>query len=313
MGSTEVIRLTETVPEDLDGGRADRAVAVMAGVSRSTAQQSIDAGGVSRDGQILARRDTVHHGDVLDMSISRTEVELAPESLEFDVVWEDAHLAVIDKPAGMVVHPGAGRGGGTLANGLLGRWPDVKGVGESNRWGIVHRLDRETSGAIVVAKTADAYLGLQTAIRDRAVTRRYLCLVRGDVDIPTGTIDAPINRDEKYPTRMRVDAAGRRSITHYRVAKRWPAETVTLLELTLETGRTHQIRVHLESIDYPVIGDRVYGRPARAGVDPGRVWLHAAHLGFDHPITGDRIEVDVPLPTDLATTLEVLDESPTPV
>jgi 23S rRNA pseudouridine1911/1915/1917 synthase len=209
-------------------------------------------------------------------------------------------VAVVDKPFGVVTHPGAGETGPTLAAGVLHRWPAVRGVGEADRWGIVHRLDRDTSGLLVIALDAAAESGLRQAIREHRVVREYLALVHGAPATPTGTIDAPIARDPTRPTRMRLDPTGRPAVTHYRVERSFAA--FTLLRVTLETGRTHQIRVHLAAIGLPVAGDRVYGRVAGAP----RLFLHAARLELDHPVTGVRVVANSPLPSDLAAVLATL-------
>ena len=282
------------VPHTLAGERADRVVAVLAEVSRATARSMIETRAVTVDGSPVVPRQKLAEGAEVEFEVPVPEPRLVPEEVAFEVTYEDDHLAVVDKPTGIVTHPGAGRTTGTLAAGLLHRWPSIRGVGEDGRWGIVHRLDRETSGLLVVALTADAYVGLRDAMRRRTVTRTYLALVHGRADVPTGTIDAPLARDPRHPTRFRVDSDGRHARTHYRVHTSWDA--MTLLEVTLETGRTHQIRVHLGSIGLPVAGDPVYGRDAGAP----RVFLHATRLAFDHPITAEPMEFESPLPDDLA-------------
>lgn len=288
------------VPPELAGERADRVVAVVAGVSRSVARSLIESGAATFDGSEVAPRQKVSAGSTLEYEIPETGPRLLPEEVAFGVRYEDDHIVVVDKPAGVVTHPGAGRATGTLASGILHRWPQVRGVGEDDRWGIVHRLDRDTSGLLVVALTRDAFDGLRESMRQRDIARTYLALVHGRPDPPTGTIDAPLGRDPRHPTRFRVDSEGRLARTHFRLAASW--SDVSLLEVTLETGRTHQIRVHLGSIGLPVAGDPVYGRFAGAP----RVFLHAARLGFEHPIDGNRLEVDSPLPSDLATVVDAL-------
>jgi 23S rRNA pseudouridine1911/1915/1917 synthase len=221
--------------------------------------------------------------------------ELEPEDVEFHVVYEDEHLLVVDKPAGVVVHPGAGHASGTLVHGLVGR----SAGGEEDRPGIVHRLDRDTSGLLVVARSEEAHERLQELVRRRELERGYLALVRGRPRSWRGTIDAPIGRDRDDPTRRSLDTdTPREAVTHFGVAELLGAHT--LLNVRLETGRTHQIRVHLAAIDLPVVGDRVYGVPDKA---LGRQFLHADNLGFEHPFTGARIEVESPLPDDLAAYL----------
>jgi len=294
------------VGEGLDGQRADKAIAALLRVSRSEAKRYFDEGTVSRGGLALRASDRIAAGDVLDLDVPERSVRLAPERIEFGVVYEDDELAVIDKPAGLVVHPGAGNSTGTLVGGLIHRWPQIEGVGEYPRWGIVHRLDRETSGALLIAKTREAHSALQAAIGARAVSRHYLALVHGIFPAPTGTIQAPLERDPTQPTRQRVAVTGRPATTHYSVRASWDDGAVSLLDVKLETGRTHQIRVHLNSIQRLVVGDPVYGRPGAPGVDPGRVWLHAARLEFSHPLTKAWIKAEVPLASDLSASLEAL-------
>jgi len=291
------------VPAELDGERADLIVARVAEVSRSLAKQMLDEGAALVDGERAAPRDRLQAGTFLDLEVPEPEPLLEPEEVSFEVRYEDEHLAVVDKPAGLVVHPGAGRRTGTLAAGLLHRWPGVHGVGDEGRWGIVHRLDRDTSGLLVVALDAAAYAGLREAMGRREVTRIYLALVHGRDVPPTGTIDAPLVRDPRHPTRFRVGRSGRFARTHYRRLAVWDGPGLTLLEVRLETGRTHQIRVHAASIGYPVAGDPVYGR---GGDGFTRLWLHAARLGFVHPVIGDDVEVAAPLPADLADALRKL-------
>jgi 23S rRNA pseudouridine1911/1915/1917 synthase len=304
MGSDSTQRLTLTVPDDMDGVRADRVVAALSGLTRSRVKGLFGEGGVTRSGEPLTHREPLAAGDTVEVIVPELDDQMHAEPIELDVVFEDEHLLVINKPAGLVVHPGAGRATGTLVHGLLHRWPEIRGVGQPGRWGIVHRLDRGTSGALLVAKTHDAYFGLRSAIDAREVARRYLCLVYGPPEMPTGTVDAPIGRDVRQPTRMRVTRDGRPAVTHYRVVEEW--EDIALLAVTLETGRTHQIRVHLQSVGLPVLGDRTYGRPGPEGIDPGRPWLHAAELALLHPVTSVPMDVSAPLPEDLAHGLEVL-------
>jgi 23S rRNA pseudouridine1911/1915/1917 synthase len=204
------------------------------------------------------------------------------------------------------VHPGAGRGGaGTLAAGILQHWPGVRGVGEEGRWGIVHRLDQDTSGLLVVALSPAAWPPLRRAMARHEVERTYLALVHGIPEAATGTIEAPLGRDPRRRGRVRVDVAGRAARTHYRCLSTWPGRDLSLLELRLETGRTHQIRVHLAAIGHPVVADTRYGRDD--GLAP-RTFLHAARLKFIHPITGAEVVVESPLPEDLEGALQRLGE-----
>ncbi len=289
------------VPPDLGGKRCDLVLARIGGFSRATARALVEAGVVRVDGVVVdSLRQEVAAGAVVEFESLAEDPGLQPAAVAFGVLYEDAHLAVIDKPAGVVTHPGAGDTGATLAAGVLHRWPSVRGVGAENRWGIVHRLDRDTSGVLVVALDEAAERGLRESIRAHRVVREYLALVHGAPATPTGTIDAPLGRDPARPTRMRIDPAGRPAVTHYRIEQGFGA--LTLLRVTLETGRTHQIRVHLAGVGMAVAGDRTYGR---AGATP-RTFLHAARLSFDHPVTGVLVDVSSPLPADLAAVLATL-------
>jgi 23S rRNA pseudouridine1911/1915/1917 synthase len=293
------------VPPGLAGERLDRIVAILGEMSRAQARQVIESAGVTVNDEIVtAPAHRVEGGAMLSFSLPAMPAALAAEDVDFSVIWEDDHVAVIDKPAGIVTHPGAGNSTGTLVGGLLYRWPQIEGVGEEGRWGIVHRLDKGTSGLLVVAKTVGALHGLRRMIKGRSVGRTYLALVQQPMAIETGTVDAPIDRDPSRPMRRRVHPAGRPARTHYRQLAAWPEHA--LLRVELETGRTHQIRVHLTAIEHPVVGDRTYGAAARDPADPGRVWLHSWKLAFEHPITGEEVSCEAPLPRDLIESLEVL-------
>jgi 23S rRNA pseudouridine1911/1915/1917 synthase len=295
-------RLTFTVPEDLDGERLDRVVAVLGKMSRSVARALVDAGSVTVDRSATGPKTRLVSGQTVAFDRPVPDEGLLPEPVDFAVVYEDDDVLVVDKPPGVVVHPGAGHATGTLAAGILHRHPGVAGVGQQDRWGLVHRLDRDTSGLLVVALTEAAYAGLADQIRARQVDRTYIALVDGTFGVPTGTIDAPIDRDPARPTRRRVSPDGRPARTHYEVVDAYPNQDVTLLRVRLETGRTHQIRVHLSAIDHPLVGDSLY-RSGPDRVPTPRLFLHAHRLAFDHPISGRRIEVESPLPADLAGVL----------
>ena len=298
------------LPDALDGERLDRVVAMLCDVPRSTAAELIDAGGVSVDGEVQTRRShRVHEGQEISLDVPppAAEVVVGPDpSVVLDVVHEDDDVVVIDKPAGLVVHPGAGHAHGTLAHGLLARYPELAGVGDPTRPGIVHRLDRDTSGLLVVARTAEAHRALTDELRARTVTRRYRTLVWGHVAEPRGLVDAPIARSPREPTRMAVVVGGRDARTAYEVVARYDLPVaVTELTCLLETGRTHQIRVHLRAIGHPVVGDPRYGG-TRESLPIARQFLHAEHLAFGHPTTGARLAFDSPLPADLAEVLSGL-------
>jgi 23S rRNA pseudouridine1911/1915/1917 synthase len=308
------------LPGALDGERLDRAVALLTGCSRREADELIEGGRVSVGDRVMASRTRrVRAGERLSIAGSLlppggSEVEGDAE-VEVSVVWSDDEVIVVDKPGGLVVHPGAGNRSRTLVQGLLARFPDLAGLaagagagGDHDRPGIVHRLDKGTSGLLMVARTREARTGLTAQLAARRVGREYMALVAGTVDADAGLIDAPLGRSDRDPTRMRIQAGGRPARTHYRVEGRYGRpEPVTLLHCRLETGRTHQIRVHLASIGHPVVGDRRYGGRVQAGWQPlpaDRHFLHAATLAFDHPVTGQRLAFSSPLPADLQAVLD---------
>ena len=236
--------------------------------------------------------------------------ELEPEPIALTIVHEDEHVLVVDKPAGMVVHPGAGVSRGTLAAGVLAHAPEVASVGGQRRPGVVHRLDKGTSGLLVLAKTAPAYYALVAQLGAREVTREYLAIVHGRMARADGLVDAPIGRDPHHRQRMaiRPAGAGRRAVTRFSVLERF--DDFTVVRCRLETGRTHQIRVHLASLGHPVAGDAVYGRGLRGlPVDLEGVALHAARLAFVHPATRERVEFSAPLPPRIARFLSHLRDS----
>lgn len=300
--------LDVTVPDDLDGERADKILAVTLGVPRSVVREIIDIGDATVAEIPVKPAQRMRAGAVIRARMPDPATDLVPESdVPFTVVHEDESILIIDKPPGIVVHPGSGRRSGTLVNGLMDRYPDIIGVGQQDRWGIVHRLDRDTSGLLVVARTEATYGTLIEMMKARAVSRRYLSLVHGRFTNTIGTIDAPIGRDPQNPTRMYLTRSGRSARTHYRRLAQWEVRESTLLSVTLETGRTHQIRVHMKSIGHPIIGDGVYGKRGVTG-DPGRPWLHARQLGFEHPTTGKSVTFLSNLPTDLLDSLALLGE-----
>ena len=294
------------VPESLAGERVDRAVSLLCEVTRSEAAGLVAGGAVALDGVVVgARSRRVAGGQVLEVAVEDMERGSARAAMEADpsvdvpVVDADEAVIVVDKPAGLVVHPGAGHRTGTLVQGLLARYPELSGVGEVDRPGVVHRLDAGTSGLLVVARTEDAYVSLVAQLSARTVDRRYTALVWGTVAAEAGLVDAPIGRAANDPTHMAVAAGGRSARTRYQVLTRFTAPVAaTLVECKLETGRTHQIRVHLAAIGHPVVGDDRYGG-RRPSLPAGRPMLHAHRLGFDHPIDGRARTYQSPLPTDL--------------
>ena len=295
------------VPDGLDGQRIDKVLAVLAEVPRSVAKSYIDTDAATIAGQPVRPSDKAHAGDeiVIPATIEVDHVTADPD-VQFDVLFEDDDLAIIAKPPGLVVHRGAGHHAGTLVNGLVNRYPQIVGVGQNPRWGIVHRLDRDTSGALVVALTTRAHVALSSMIKVRDVNRHYVALVTGLFPIERGTVEAPIGRDPGSSTKMAVLADGKHARTHYRRVSEWPEHNVSLLEIQLETGRTHQIRVHLAAIDHSVVGDSVY-RSGPDQVDVPRIFLHAERLAFDHPFTGQALDVKAPIPSDLQAVLDRLE------
>ena len=305
------MKVVETIPEALAGERVDRVVAMLTSCSRAEAAELIETGQVLVGGAVVtARAATVRLGDMFEVEVpDRAELaRLVPEpEIEFRVVHEDPHLLVIDKPAGLIVHPGAGQPTGTLVHGLLARYPEILGVGvDPARPGIVHRLDKGTSGLLLVARTQEAYEALVAALSARTVHRRYRTLVWGRVAAATGLIDAPIGRSTREAMRMAVAVRGKEARTRYEVLELYtePVE-VTQLACTLETGRTHQIRVHLQSIGHAVVGDLRY-HGARQSLPMRRPFLHAELLELDHPVTGEPMRFESPLPDDLVAVLDQL-------
>lgn len=305
--SAEVSPMHETLPDGLDGERLDRVVAMLVGCSRSEANTLIETGAVTVDGvAALSRSMKLGAGQDVEIEVpppSEAAAIEADPAVELVVVHVDEHVAVIDKPAGLVVHPGAGNPTGTLVHGAVALWPDIATVGDPMRPGVVHRIDQGTSGLLVLARSAEAYESLVEQFSSRSVEREYLALAWGHVEPSQGMIDAPIGRSQRDPTRMTVSNQGREARTRYEVLQQFtePA-ALSYLSCRLETGRTHQIRVHLGAIGHPLVGDGRYNgdRPA---IDLDRPWLHAAGLGFDHPVTGEHLSFSSDLPADLAEIL----------
>lgn len=306
------------VPDALAGERLDRVVALVWECSRAEAARLIDQEKVAVNGvAAAARSQRLAAGDRIALSeapaVGPAELEPDP-SVELDVVHADEHVIVVNKPADLVVHPGSGNADKTMVNGLLARYPEIAGVGEPERPGIVHRLDRGTSGLLMVARTPNGYQALTEALGRREVHRGYTALVQGMPSDDRGVIDAPVGRSTRHPTKMAVKADGRPAKTHYRVTDRMAARTGSQegssdgpqhesvpfdsarLELRLETGRTHQIRIHLAAIGHPVLGDGLYGGPVAPGIS--RPALHAHSLGFDHPVSGRPLRFEAEPPED---------------
>jgi 23S rRNA pseudouridine1911/1915/1917 synthase len=301
------------VVEDGVEERLDRFLADRLGFSRSRCAGLIQDGRVTVDGGQCKKSDPVSAGQVVTAEVPPPEpLEVQPQDIPLDLVFEDEHLVVVNKPAGLVVHPAPGHPDGTLVNALLFRVQDLSGIGGKLRPGIVHRLDRDTSGLLVVAKGDASHIGLSNAIRRREVRRVYRAIAWGHLQESPLTVDAPVGRDPRDRKRMAVTDAGRRAVTRVRVRERWLA--AEYLDISLRTGRTHQIRVHLNHLGHPVVGDRVYGPNwARGMGGKARAWareltrratrqmLHAVSLGFDHPITGEEMRFHSPLPPDMAS------------
>ena len=291
-GRIELVVLPEAA-----GTRLDRFLAEPLG-SRARAQSLIDAGAVLVDGRARPKRHALVAGEHVIVTESEEAVaaaELAPAP--FGVAYEDDHLMIVDKPAGVVIHPARGHRTGTLAQALAGR-----GAGGDEAWraGIVHRLDRETSGLLVVAKSDEVHRALKALLAERKLRREYLALIAGHPEARTGTIDAPIGRHRRDRVLMSIDTdEPREARTHFELERLLPASA--LLRVVLETGRTHQIRVHLAAIGHPVCGDPQYGKAGEYGLE--RQFLHAARLAFTHPVTGEVVDVSSPLPEDLVVAL----------
>ena len=300
-----------TVPAALDGDRVDRAIAFLTGWPRAAVQDLVDSGAVLVDGRVVSKSYRLHEGSVVEvLEEPPLESDFRPEpdpAIVVEVRFADDDVAVVEKPAGLVVHPGAGHASGTLVNGLLARFPGIVAVGDPLRPGIVHRLDRDTSGLLAVALSARGYDSLVGQLSQRTVERVYKALVWGRPASPRGMIDAPIGRSGARRTRMAVRSAGKQARTEYQVVETFERPVCSLLECTLETGRTHQIRVHLSAIGHPVVGDGTYGG-SRDQIALARPFLHAAVLGFDDPGTGERLRFEDGLPPELQAVLDDLTE-----
>ncbi len=289
------------------GKRLDVFLTERTGLTRSRVQELIAGGKARAGGEARDKHYRVRCGEEVVLELPPPEpAGPRPQDLDIRILHEDSHLAVVSKPAGMVVHPAAGHREGTLVNAALFSLRGLSGVGGVERPGIVHRLDRDTSGLLVVAKDDRAHLLLQELVRERNLKRLYLALVHGVPASPLGTVEAPVGRDPRDRKRMAVTSRGRPSVTHFRVLE--DLRVASLLEVELVTGRTHQIRVHMSYIGHPVVGDETYGRKGRLERELGlsRQFLHAYRLRFNHPFTGEEMEFEDPLPGDLAGALERL-------
>ena len=289
-----------------DSCRLDRFLAGQdLGLSRARLQRLIREGWVTLNGGPSKASAVVKRGDRVSLRIPPPRpLTLTPENIPICIVYDDAHLVVVDKPAGLTVHPAPGHASGTLVNALLALYPNLPGIGGWQRPGIVHRLDKDTSGLMVVAKTDEAHHGLSDQIQGRRIRKRYMALVNGLVTNDEGVIDAPIGRDPRHRKRMAVVEGGRSSQTRYAVVKRYDSSTI--VEVFPTTGRTHQIRVHFASLGHPLVGDALYG--GRSDL-LARQFLHAHLLGFEHPHSGECVGFRSPLPPDLKETLDALEQS----
>lgn len=299
---------TLTVPDGLDGVRVDAALAKMLGFSRTFAADVVDAGGVRLDGRTLAKSDRLRAGGWLDVEWEpRRDPEVVPIPVpDLGVVFDDDDMVVVDKPAGVAAHPSIGWEGPTVLGALAAAGYRIATTGAAERQGVVHRLDVGTSGLMVVAKSERAYSALKRAFKEREVEKIYHAVVQGHPDPLAGTIDAPIGRHPSHSWKFSVTPDGKDSVTHYETIEAFPG--ASLLEIHLETGRTHQIRVHMAAHRHPCVGDPLYGADptlsARLGLT--RQWLHARRLGFAHPVSGEWVEFTSEYPADLAHALAIL-------
>lgn len=293
--------LSFTIDDESVGVRVDVVLAELAKVSRAQVKRWIQADRVLVAGETVRASRRLALGETIEASpLEPIEMDLSPEAIPLEVLFEDASLIVVDKPAGLVVHPAPGHPSGTLVNALLHHCGDLAGIGGVLRPGIVHRLDRGTSGVMVAAKEDVAHQELAAQFAEHSIDRVYRTLVRGLPRADAGRIDRPIGRHPRDRKRMSVETrVGRPSATNWRVTRRFRTAMTSELEIRPETGRTHQIRVHLSSAGLPLVGDTIYGRARGSEAGLGRPALHAARLGFDHPRTGERLVFDAPLPDDL--------------
>ncbi|MDF2039634.1 RluA family pseudouridine synthase [Bacillus sp. CMF12] len=287
-------KMEHIIPDEQAGERIDKVLSTLnADWSRTQVQQWIKGGNVLVNGQKPKTNYKCTANDKIEISIPEPEeLDVVPEKMDLDIYYEDKDVLVVNKPKGMVVHPAAGHGTGTLVNGLMAHCTDLSGINGVMRPGIVHRIDKDTSGLLMVAKNDMAHESLVNQLMNKTVTRKYRAIVHGIIPHDYGTIDAPIARDPKDRQSMTVVDNGKHAVTHFQVLERF--RDFTLVECQLETGRTHQIRVHMKYIGYPLAGDPKYG--PRKTLDLGGQALHAGVLGFDHPRSGDYLEFEAPMP-----------------
>ena len=295
---------TWPVPDGVAGERLDIAVARMSGSSRAAATDLIDQGLVTLNGVVASKSTKVSFGDVVEVNFPEPKEFDSGPTVELPIVFEDEHFVVIDKPVGVAAHASPGWSGPTVTGSLTAMGQILTSYGPPERKGIVHRLDVGTSGLMVVTKSELAYVSIKDQFRERTVGKIYHTMVQGHMDPTSGTIDAPIDRHPSASFRFAVMDSGRASITHYDTLEM--CAYASLLEVHLETGRTHQIRVHMSALRHPCCGDLTYGADPTlaAKLDLSRQWLHAVHLEFDHPSSGERVGFDSPYPEDLANSLE---------
>jgi 23S rRNA pseudouridine1911/1915/1917 synthase len=300
-----------TIPPEQGGDRIDKFIveqlegAGANGISRTQVQDWIKDGAVTVNGRVVKANYKTGEADVVALSIPEAqEADILPEDIPLDIVYEDSDVIVINKPRGMVVHPAPGHSSGTVVNALMYHCKDLSGINGMLRPGIVHRIDKDTTGLLMAAKNDLAHVSLADQLKEHSVTRKYIALVHGNLPHDQGTVDAPIGRDAADRKLFTVtDRNSKTAVTHFIVLERIGGD-YSLLELQLETGRTHQIRVHMKYIGYPLAGDPVYGRNKTVALD-GQA-LHAAVLGFTHPRTGERLHFEAPLPDDMEHVLESL-------
>ena len=297
------------VPDGVGGERADAGVAKLLGLSRSASADIVEAGGVTLSGKVLSKSDRLVAGEMLEIVLPepKNPLEVVPVVVDdFRIVYEDDDIVVIDKPAGMAAHPSVGWSGPTVVGALVAAGVKITTSGASERQGIVQRLDVGTTGLMTIAKSELAYSRLKQAFRDRAVHKVYHAIVQGHPDPSSGTIDAPIGRHPKAEFKFTVASDGKPSVTHYETLEAFPS--ASLLEIVLETGRTHQIRVHFSAFKHPLLGDTMYGADPKLAAKMGieHQWLHATRLSFEHPISALKVEFESPYPAELDSVLERL-------